>query len=255
MTARDEILASVRRSLHVSGDEAPRRAAVAARLAQAPIGIVPARGQGDAAARIATFKAEAARAAATISEAPSADDVPIEIARWLREGNMPATLRMGADPRLAAMPWAATTIEVSHGPSDGYDLNAVSAAFAAVAETGTLALVSGVENPTTLNFLPENHIAVVFADDVVGDFESRVRPAARRIRRRRPPAHVEFRHRPVAVGRYRADADVRRPRAPATAHRDGGDGLNAPQESRCGDLVTLLWLAFAEATLVWLAFA
>ena len=171
MTARDEILASVRRSLHVSGDEAPRRAAVAARLAQAPIGIVPARGQGDAAARIATFKAEAARAAATISEAPSADDVPVEVARWLREGNMPATLRMGEDPRLAAMPWAATTIEVSHGPSDGYDLNAVSAAFAAVAETGTLALISGVENPTTLNFLPENHIAVIFADDVVGDFE------------------------------------------------------------------------------------
>src|ERR1700685_202399 len=172
MTARDEILASVRRSLHVSGDEAPRRAAVAARLAQAPIGIVPTRGQGDAAARIATVKAGAARGAATISEAPPADDVPIEIARWLREGNMPATLRMGADPRLAAMPWAATTIDVSHGPSDGHDLNAVSRPFAAVAETGTLALVSGADNPTPLNFLPDNHIAIVFAQDIVGDFEA-----------------------------------------------------------------------------------
>ena len=172
MTARDEILASVRRSLHVSGDEAPRRAAVAARVAQAPIGIVPARGQGDPAARITTFKAEAARTAATITEVPSAADVPTEIARYLREGNMPATLRMGADSRLAAMPWAATTIEVLHGPSDGQDPNAISVAFAAVAETGTLALVSGAENPTTLNFLPENHLAVVFAEDVVGDFES-----------------------------------------------------------------------------------
>jgi len=172
MTARDEILASVRRSLHVSGDEAPRRAAVAARLAQAPIGIVPARGQGDAAARIATFKIEAARTAATISEVASAADVPAEIARYLREGNMPATLRMGADARLAAMPWAATTIEVSHGPSDGHDLNAVSAAFAAVAETGSLALASGAENPTTLNFLPDNHIAIVFAEDVAADFET-----------------------------------------------------------------------------------
>ena len=85
---------------------------------------------------------------------------------------MPATLRMGADSRLAAMPWAATTIEVLHGPSDGQDPNAISVAFAAVAETGTLALVSGAENPTTLNFLPENHLAVVFAEDVVGDFES-----------------------------------------------------------------------------------
>ena len=85
---------------------------------------------------------------------------------------MPATLRMGADPRLAAMPWAATTIEIAHGPSDGHDLNAVSAAFAAVAETGTLALVSGADNPTTLNFLPDNHIAIVFAEDVAGDFEA-----------------------------------------------------------------------------------
>jgi L-lactate dehydrogenase complex protein LldG len=172
VTARDEILASVRRSLRVSGDEAPRRAAVAARVAQAPIGIVPARGQGDPETRIATFKAEAARAAATITEVASPADVPAEIARYLREGNMAATLRMGADARLAAMPWAATTIEISHGPSDGHDLNAVSAAFAAVAETGTLALVSGADNPTTLNFLPDNHIAVVFASDVVGDFEA-----------------------------------------------------------------------------------
>ena len=172
MTARDEILTSVRRSLHVSGDEAPRRAAVAARLAQAPIGVVPARGQGDAAARIATFKAEAARSAATLAEVASAADVPAEIARYLREGNMPATLRMGEDSRLATMPWGKTTIEVSHGVSDGHDLNAVSAAFAAIAETGTLAMVSGADNPTTLNFLPDNHIAVVFARDVVGEMES-----------------------------------------------------------------------------------
>ena len=30
-----------------------------------------------------------------------------------------------------------------------------------VAETGTLVLVSGADNPTTLNFLPDNHIVVV----------------------------------------------------------------------------------------------
>lgn len=172
MSARDEILASVRRSLHVSGDEAPRRAAVAARLTQAPIGVMPARGQGDSAARIATFKAEAERAAATLVEVPSTADVPNEIARYLREGNLPATLRMGADPGLAAMPWDATTLEISHGPSDGHDLNAVSLAFAAVAETGTLALTSGANNPTTLNFLPDNHVVVLFARDVVGDLES-----------------------------------------------------------------------------------
>ena len=45
MTARDLVFATLRRSLGVSGTEAPRRAAVAARLAGHPRGVVPARGQ------------------------------------------------------------------------------------------------------------------------------------------------------------------------------------------------------------------
>ena len=61
MSARDDVLAGIRRSLGVTGTERPRVAAVAARLTDPPRGVIPARGQGDAAARIATFKAEALR--------------------------------------------------------------------------------------------------------------------------------------------------------------------------------------------------
>jgi L-lactate dehydrogenase complex protein LldG len=172
MSARDEILAAVRRSLHVTGEEAPRRAAVEARLAQAPAGIIPERGQGEAGERAATFKAEAALAQASLAEVAAAADVPAEVARYLRENNLPATLRMGGDARLGAMPWGATALEVLRGPSDGNDRSAVSVAFAAVAESGTLALVSGPDNPTTLSFLPDNHVVVVFAADLVGDYES-----------------------------------------------------------------------------------
>jgi L-lactate dehydrogenase complex protein LldG len=172
MSARDEILGAVRRSLHVTGGEAPRRAAVDARLAEAPAGVVPQRGQGDARQRAATFREEATRAQASLADVADAADVPAEIARYLRENNLAATLRMGEDARLAAMPWGATAIEVARGPSDGDDPNAVSAAFAAVAESGTLALVSGPANPTTLNFLPDNHIVVAFAEDLLGDYES-----------------------------------------------------------------------------------
>jgi L-lactate dehydrogenase complex protein LldG len=172
MSARDDVLASIRRSLHVTGDEAPRRAAVAARLAEAPAGLIPARGQGDPQQRAATFRAEAARAKASVAEVARAEDIPAEVARFLRENNLAATLRMGEDARLAALPWGATPLEISHGASEGLDPNALSVAFAGVAETGTLALVSGRDNPTTLNFLPDNHIVVVFANDLVGDFES-----------------------------------------------------------------------------------
>ena len=42
----------------------------------------------------------------------------------------------------------------------------------AVAESGTLVLTSGVDNPTTLNFLPETAIVVVDAADIAGDYET-----------------------------------------------------------------------------------
>ena len=41
-----------------------------------------------------------------------------------------------------------------------------------MAETGTLVLHSGRENPTTVNFLPEHHIVVVDSRDVEGDLEA-----------------------------------------------------------------------------------
>jgi len=71
------------------------------------------------------------------------------------------------------MPWErAGTLEVTTGASDGTQLASVSHASGGVAETGTLILVSGPDNPTTLNFLPDNHIVVLDAKDVAGDYET-----------------------------------------------------------------------------------
>lgn len=171
-TARDDILATIRRSLGVTGREAPRRAAVAERMARAPAGVVPARGQVEGRARIDLFVAQAEAALATVAEVEAEGDVPAAIAAYLRSHNLPASLRMGTDARLAALPWGDTPLAVEEGPSDGTDLNAVSRADCGVAESGTLALTSGPENPTTLNFLPDNHIVVLDAADVVGDYEA-----------------------------------------------------------------------------------
>jgi L-lactate dehydrogenase complex protein LldG len=173
MSARDLIFSSIRRSLGVSGKEATRRKAVADRLAQHPVGIVPARGQLPARERLALFRAMVEAANGSIEEIADANDVPSAIAALLRRHNLPMALKRGADPRLAALPWErAGTLEVSVGPSAGNDLVAVSHAFGAVAESGTLMLVSGPDNPTTLNFLPDTHVVVVDAKDVVGDYET-----------------------------------------------------------------------------------
>lgn len=172
MSARDEILASIRRSRGVTGAEAPRRFAVEERLTRAPSGVVPARGQLEGAARTAMFREQAEAVSTTVGIVPDYGSVADEIARYLRGHNLPLTLRCGDDPRLAGLDWSSTAVEVTSGPSDGSDLNALSHAFAGVAETGTLVLVSGNDNPTTLNFLPDNHIVILSASDLEPDMES-----------------------------------------------------------------------------------
>jgi L-lactate dehydrogenase complex protein LldG len=118
------------------------------------------------------FRHQAERAQASVAEVTRPEEVPAEVARFLRGQNLPATVRMGADARLAAMPWAQTALEVATGRSDGGDPNAVSHAFGGAAESGTLAMISGSDNPTTLNFLPDNHIVVIAAADIAGDYET-----------------------------------------------------------------------------------
>ena len=168
--ARAEIFTAVRRSLGVNGREAPRRAAIADRLANSPAGPVPARGSGSD--RLAVFQAEAERSFATFAVVAAHSDVPEEVGRFLRENNFPHRLRMGVDPVLAKMGWDAATFDVAIGRSFGDDATSVSRAFAAVAETGSLVLTGGTDNPTTLNFLADNHIIVIDAEDVVDAFES-----------------------------------------------------------------------------------
>jgi L-lactate dehydrogenase complex protein LldG len=112
-------------------------------------------------------------ASGTTTRVTAGADVPAAIADFLRGLNLPLRVRHGDDPRLAGLPWSnAPALEVSRGPSDGHDLAAVSHAVAAVAETGTVVLTSGPDNPTTLNFLPDVHVVVLEAGTVAADFET-----------------------------------------------------------------------------------
>lgn len=178
--ARDDVFATIRRSLGISGNEAIRRDIVAERLRRAPKGVIPARGQVTGADLTALFSTQAEASFATVANVNSESDVPHAVGEFLRSHNLPASVRMGDDLRLRAMPWGETSLEVARGPSDGGDLSAVSHAFAGVAETGTLIMTSGPENPSTLNFLPDNHIVVLSGKDISGDYEAmwdRVRAA------------------------------------------------------------------------------
>lgn len=192
MTSRDTMFASIRRSLHVKGDERLRVAAVDDRLERAPKGVIPARAQMDAAPRLALFIEKAEGVQASVQMLACASDVPAAVAEYLRANNLPANIRFGADERLAGLDFGKTAIEVKRGASDGHDLAALSHAEGGIAETGTLALLSGPENPVTLNFLPDHHLVVIKASDVTGDMESLWARVRKRFGKGEMPRTINF---------------------------------------------------------------
>lgn len=173
MKGRDAIFANIRKSLGVSGDDRVRREAAAARIEQHPRGIIPARGSKPDAERLEVFRQMVESAKATIVILDRTDDIPAAVAAYLRSKNLPQSIRHGDDERLSLIPWAKErTLEVTKGASDGAQLASVSYSFGAVAESGTLVMLSGADNPTTLNFLPDHHLVVVDEKDIAGDYET-----------------------------------------------------------------------------------
>ena len=165
MTARDDILARVRRATG-GGD----RMAVTVRLGQhdAERAPVPASAQTRGEARITQFIEKAVAVDATASRLASLDDLPAALADELRNRNLPAAIRTGSDAAFAR-DWG--TLEHSTGPGRLIEPATLSRAHLAMAETGTLILASGPENPVTLTFLGETHFVVVAADDIKAGFE------------------------------------------------------------------------------------
>lgn len=173
MSARDSILGKIRASMGSPASNDDRRKAVMDRLAAAPWGIIPRRAQLPEAEQIELFCTMAEQFGSTLARVSDYRDVAAEVSNYLRARNLPAAIRIGADERLKTAGWETEkNLELRHGPSDGGDLAGVSHATAGIAETGTVAMMSGQDNPTTINFLPEHHIVVIKAADIRGDMES-----------------------------------------------------------------------------------
>lgn len=173
MSARTEILSKVRASLEASAGDAKRREEIRRHLHAHPRHPVPERVAGkDHDALRAIFRQQLQNSSATVIESEGSDGVPAAISDYLRNNNLPQRIRAGDDSDLANLPWgSAPSLEVSHGAADPDDTTGLSRAVAGVAETGTLMLASGPDNPVTLNFLPETHIVVVKESEIVGGYE------------------------------------------------------------------------------------
>ena len=169
--AREEILASIRRSLNRSRLDMARETELRERVAAHQRNLVPARAAAlDNPRRVDLFVDMAEEVQATVTRVNLPAAVMDEVARYLAAENLPAELVLAPDPRLDEIPWGdRPLLRIRRGRAEaGVSLTPC---FAAIAETGTLMLISGAETPTTLNFLPDTHIVVVYADQVVATYE------------------------------------------------------------------------------------
>ncbi|NQV85365.1 MAG: lactate utilization protein [Rhodospirillales bacterium] len=179
--ARSEILGAVRGAIAKNAGKSPdpttepqdaSHTEARGRLANHPANLIPARGRLGEKARVDLFIREAERIDATVARVSSTAGVPREVARFLAKNNLPMTLKISPETSEETIPWTEQTLlSVEEGRANGTEKASVSRAFAGVAETGTLVMLSGPGNPTTLNFLPPTHICVVAAAEIVGDYE------------------------------------------------------------------------------------
>jgi L-lactate dehydrogenase complex protein LldG len=178
---RAQILARIRSGLSVTSEDSARRARVDARLKGQKPHLIPDRVAKPGTNLPALLRVFLEGQSATVVRVATSNEVPSAVADFLRASNLPQRVRVGKDSFLAKLDWSREpALERQQGQAEAGDEVGLSHATVAVAETGTLVLASGEENPVTLNFLPETHIVVLTAKDIVGPYETafdRVRAA------------------------------------------------------------------------------
>lgn len=92
----------------------------------------------------------------------------------------------GKDARLAALPWREGGVLPRFGLIENGDNVGVSYARRAVAETGSIILEGGRDNPASNSLLPDDHIVLVDSTDVVERLEDAWPGAGCSQERRRP---------------------------------------------------------------------
>lgn len=189
MNAREKILARIRDAQSRANGgavaaTAPRTEAVAGYLARHPRGPLPP----PPADLVAHFRERALKLSSDVLETADRSEVPTLLARYLGERKLPTSGVCW--PSLAGLPWSTAGLEMQPRPAKDRDLVGVTGAFCAIAETGTLMMLSGAETPATTSLLPETHVAVLDPRRIVATMEDAW--DLLRKEHRQPPRAVNF---------------------------------------------------------------
>jgi L-lactate dehydrogenase complex protein LldG len=166
--ARKEILARIRGSQGRGASSRPSQAEIAAvetYIAAHPRGPLPAVEED----LVARFRARAESMQSTTDLVERSAEVPAAAARYLNANGLPKAGCVW--PALGGLGWAAAGLALEARAAVDRDLVGVTGVFAALAETGTLMVVSGAATPAAASLLPETHIAVVPVARIVKHME------------------------------------------------------------------------------------
>ena len=165
--ARASIIGRVKEKLAATGaaDALVRRKMAEAVIGARQRGPQPALA-GDLRAR---FMQSLVTMSCTVEPVEKSDEIPAAVGRYLAANGLGQ--QAVASPQLAECDWAGAGLTVSLRAALGDDLVGITGCYCAIAETGTLMLVSGPDTPPSVSLLPETHIAVLRADAIVPSLE------------------------------------------------------------------------------------
>jgi L-lactate dehydrogenase complex protein LldG len=166
--ARANILARIRKAQGRGGSSRPSPAELAAvetYIGRHPCGPLPPV-EDDVVTR---FRSRAEAMQSTTEFVDRMADVPAAVARYLSANRLPADGCVS--PELAGLEWARAGLHLAARAAEDADLVGVTGVFAALAETGTLMVVSSPQTPATVSLLPETHVAIIPVERIVKRME------------------------------------------------------------------------------------
>lgn len=118
---------------------------------------------------VARFRSRAESMQSTTEAVSRRSDVPAAVRRYLDAHKLAA--RGCVWPQLAGLAWGESGLSLQARAAVDADLVGVTGVFAAIAETGTLMVVSGAQTPASVSLLVETHVAIVPASRIVAYME------------------------------------------------------------------------------------
>ncbi|HJU70611.1 MAG TPA: lactate utilization protein C [Paucimonas sp.] len=115
------------------------------------------------------FKEQAIRMSDTVDEVAKWTDVPAAVVRYL--DGISVVTKAIAWKTLDQLAWAEAGMEVAFRRPENDDLVGITGSFCAVAETGSVMLLSGPDTYASASLLPETHVAILPASRIVAGME------------------------------------------------------------------------------------